>query len=81
MVRRGLGLGLGLGLTLTLTPAPTLTLTLSLTLTLTRYGEDGRERVLNEPGAVGTRVARSYLRFGQMELFTQRGELPLLQAR
>jgi len=45
------------------------------------YGEDGRERVLNEPGAVGTRVARSYLRFGQMELFTQRGELPLLQAR
>ena len=46
-----------------------------------RYGEDGRERVLNEPGAVGTRVARSYLRFGQMELFTQRGELPLLQAR
>ena len=45
------------------------------------YGEDGRERVLNEPGAVGTRVARSYLRFGQLELFTQRGELPLLQAR
>ena len=44
------------------------------------YGEDGRERVLNEPGAVGTRVARSYLRFGQMELFTQRGDLPLLQA-
>lgn len=43
------------------------------------YGEDGRERVLNEPGAVGTRVARSYLRFGQLELFTQRGELPLLQ--
>ena len=44
------------------------------------YGDDGRERVLNEPGAVGTRVARSYLRFGQMELFTQRGDLPLLQA-
>ena len=41
--------------------------------------ERARERVLQEPGAVGTRVARSYLRFGQMELFTQRGELPLLQ--
>ena len=32
-------------------------------------------------GRRGHGVARSYLRFGQMELFTQRGELPLLQAR
>ena len=43
------------------------------------YDEHGMERVGNEPGAVGTRVARSFLRFGQFELFHQRGEGTLLR--
>ena len=32
-----------------------------------------------EPGAVGTRVATSFLRFGQMEIFAERGDLDLLR--
>lgn len=42
------------------------------------YDEIGSERVQREPGAVGTRVASSFLRFGQMELFYQRGDAELL---
>ena len=42
------------------------------------YADDGRERVVYEPGAVGTRVASSFLRFGQLELYYQRGETDLL---
>ena len=34
--------------------------------------------VVREPGAVGTRVATSFLRFGQLEIFSQRGETDLL---
>ena len=43
------------------------------------YDDDGRERIRAEPGAVGTRVATSFLRFGQMELFFQRDEPELLR--
>lgn len=43
------------------------------------YDDQGAERILAEPGAVGTRVASSFLRFGQLELFFQRGDLVLLQ--
>lgn len=43
------------------------------------YDDKGRETVLNEHGAVGARVASSFLRFGQMELFFQRGEMELLR--
>ena len=43
------------------------------------YDDYGMERVMMEDGAVGTRVATSFLRFGQMELFYQRGELDLLR--
>ena len=43
------------------------------------YDQGGMERAMEEPGAVGTRVAPSFLRFGQMEIFSQRGELPLLK--
>ncbi len=43
------------------------------------YTDDGRERPNYEPGAVGTRVAPSFLRFGQFEIFSQRGEWDLLK--
>lgn len=43
------------------------------------YDDQGRERMMREPGAVGTRVSTSFLRFGQMELFAQNGELDLLR--
>jgi len=43
------------------------------------YDERGAQRIQAEPGAVGTRVATSFLRFGQMELFYQRRELDLLR--
>ena len=43
------------------------------------YDDQGLERVMKEPGAVGTRVAPSFLRFGQMELFYQRSETELLR--
>ena len=43
------------------------------------YDENGMETVVREKGAVGTRVARSFVRFGQMELFAQSGQLPLLR--
>ena len=43
------------------------------------YTEAGEQSVRREPGAVGTRVATSFLRFGQMELFAQRQELDLLE--
>ena len=42
------------------------------------YDDHGRERIGQEPGAVGTRVAPSFLRFGQLELFYQRKETALL---
>jgi uncharacterized protein YdiU (UPF0061 family) len=44
------------------------------------YDSQGRERVGLEPGAVGARVAPSFLRFGQFELFYQRDEPALLRA-
>ena len=40
--------------------------------------ESGYEKMVREPGAVGSRVASSFLRFGQMELFHQRGDDALL---
>ena len=43
------------------------------------YDSDGRKKVGNEPGAVGARVATSFLRFGQMELFLRRNEMLLLR--
>ena len=43
------------------------------------YDDSGRERMTMEPGAVGTRVAPSFLRFGQFELFHQRDETDLLR--
>ena len=43
------------------------------------YTDEGAQRVMFEPGAVGTRVATSFIRFGQREIFAQRGELDLLQ--
>jgi uncharacterized protein YdiU (UPF0061 family) len=43
------------------------------------YDDDGNERPMLEPGAVGARTAPSFLRFGQMELFHQRGEDELLR--
>jgi len=43
------------------------------------YDERGAQRIQAEPGAVGTRVATSFLRFGQMELFYQRREQDLLR--
>ena len=36
------------------------------------------EKMGREAGAVGSRMASSFLRFGQMEIFSQRGELDLL---
>jgi len=35
------------------------------------YDDQGRDIYVEEPGAVGTRVAPSFLRFGQFELFYQ----------
>jgi uncharacterized protein YdiU (UPF0061 family) len=43
------------------------------------YDDNGMERAMMEAGAVGTRVAKSFLRFGQMELFFQRDEMALLR--
>ena len=43
------------------------------------YTDDGEQSVKREPGAVGTRVATSFLRFGQMEIFAERGDLDLLR--
>ena len=43
------------------------------------YDDDGREVLNVEPGAVGTRVATSFVRFGQLEIFAQRGEIDLLR--
>jgi uncharacterized protein YdiU (UPF0061 family) len=43
------------------------------------YTEEGSQSVMREPGAVGTRVATSFIRFGQMEIFSQRGDLKLLE--
>ena len=42
------------------------------------YTDAGAKSVRREPGAVGTRVATSFLRFGQLELFARRGERDLL---
>ena len=42
------------------------------------YTDAGAKSVRREPGAVGTRVATSFLRFGQLELFARRGEIDLL---
>lgn len=42
------------------------------------YSDEGYERPVAEPGAVGTRVAPAFLRFGQFELFLRRGENGLL---
>ena len=39
------------------------------------YNDEGREAMRYEPGAVGTRAAKSFLRFGQFELFWQRDEM------
>lgn len=43
------------------------------------YNDEGREAMRYEPGAVGTRAAKSFLRFGQFELFWQRDEMNLLE--
>lgn len=43
------------------------------------YNDDGREVMQYESGAVGTRVAASFLRIGQFELFWQRDEMDLLE--
>ena len=43
------------------------------------YDDDGRQAIAREKGAVGTRVATSFLRFGQMELFAQTGQIELLR--
>ena len=43
------------------------------------YDDDGQEAMRFEPGAVGTRVAKSFLRIGQFELFWQRDEMDLLE--
>lgn len=43
------------------------------------YDDKGREKLSMELGAVGTRVASSFLRFGQMELFYQNDEYELLR--
>ena len=43
------------------------------------YDDSGAETAVREPGAVGTRVATSFLRFGQFEIFHERGEIELLR--
>ena len=43
------------------------------------YSDSGAESVVREAGAVGTRVATSFLRFGQFEYFAQTNQLNLLR--